>query len=133
MYMVVDMLASNDWCNRVGFSCTRLSTSILKLHAFLLETSLDGFWITVLMLTVFNRDNFVVVLLGQHFSIFDRLNRSVVMILVDLTVNGSGGLLMTVLLDFLVHDSGSNLFVHSGVMVTSFVPKEWDDKREAPK
>ena len=44
------------------------------------------------------------------------------MVLVDLTVDGSGGLLVTLLDDVLVDDGGSNLFVDSGVMVTSLVP-----------
>ena len=44
------------------------------------------------------------------------------MVLMDLTIDGSGGLLVTLLDDVLVHDGGSNLLVNGGVMVTSLVP-----------
>ena len=48
------------------------------------------------------------------------------MVLVHLTVDGSSCLLVTLLNDVLVYDSGSNLLVNSGIMVTSLVP-EADD------
>ena len=44
------------------------------------------------------------------------------MVLVDLTVDGGGGLLMTVLGDVLVHDGWGDLLVDGGVMVTCLVP-----------
>ena len=44
------------------------------------------------------------------------------MVLVNLTVNGSGDLFMLVLLDGLVHDGRGNLLVDGGVMVTRLVP-----------
>ena len=44
------------------------------------------------------------------------------MVLVDLTVDGGGGLLMTVLGDVLVHDGWGDLLVDGGVMMTCLAP-----------
>lgn len=122
--MMVDMLASNDWCNGVGFLGTSFGTSALKLQTLLFETSLYGFRVTVLVLTVLDRDHAVYVLLRQHLSVLDRLNRSVVMVLVHLSVDGGLSLLMTVCADFLIHNSRSYLFMDGGVMMTRLRPKD---------
>ena len=44
------------------------------------------------------------------------------MVLVHLAINGGLSLLMTLLNDLLVHNSGSDLLVNCGVMVTSVLP-----------
>jgi len=123
MNVVVNMLAGDDWCNRVCFFRATFSASILELRTFLLKTSLDGIWIAMLMLAVLNRDDVVSVLFREHLTILDWLHGRVVMVLVDLAVNGGRCLFMTGLLDFLIHNGGSNLLVHGGVMMASFVPK----------
>ncbi len=45
-----------------------------------------------------------------------------VMVLMNLTVDGSGGLLMVVFDDLLIHHGGSDLFVDSGLMMSCLVP-----------
>ena len=50
------------------------------------------------------------------------------MILVYLAVNGCLSLLMTLFDDLLVYNSGSNLLVDCGVMVTSLLPEQRSDK-----
>lgn len=57
------MLSSDDWCNRVALMRGTLGASVLKLQTLLLETGLDGFWVAVLVLTMLNRNNVVLVLL----------------------------------------------------------------------
>lgn len=46
-----------------------------------------------------------------------------VVVLVNFSVNGGGGFLVTSLCDSLVDDAGSNLLVDGGVMMTSLGPK----------
>lgn len=76
----------------------------------------------MVMFTVLNGNHVVRMLLGQNLTVLDRLNGCVKMILMNFTVNGSGGFLMTVFGDIFIHDSGSNFLVDSGVMVTGLVP-----------
>ena len=45
-----------------------------------------------------------------------------VMVLMNLPVDGSGGLLMTVFDDLLIHHGGSDLFMDSGLMISCLVP-----------
>ena len=119
MNMVVNMLAGNDWSNRVTLLLLD-GARALELGGFLFETSLNSLRVAVLVVTLLNADHVVRMLLRKHLAIFDRLNRGVIVILMDLTVNGGLGLLMTLLDNVLIHDSRSNFLVDSGVMVTSF-------------
>lgn len=77
-----------------------------------------------MVLSLLNRDYVVVVLFGEDLSILDGLDRGVVVVLVDLTVNGSLDLLMAGLLNSLVHNGWGNLLVDGGVMFTRLVPKD---------
>ena len=122
MYVVVNVLARDDRGGRVTLLGGADITSVLELQTFLLEASLDGAGIAVLVLAVLNGCHVVRMLLGENFSVLYRLNGSVIMVLVDLTVDGRGGLLMTVLGNVLIHDGGGDLLVDRGVMVTSLVP-----------
>ena len=119
MNVVVNMLAGNDWSNGVALLLLD-GARALELGSFLFETRLDSVRVAVLVVTLLNADHVVRVLLGKHLAILDRLDRGVVVVLMDLTVNGGLGLLMTLLNNVLVHGSRSNLLVDSGVMMTSF-------------
>ncbi len=119
---MVDMLASNDWCDGVALLCANLGTSRLELLTLLFETSLDSLVVTMMVLAVLHRDDVMSVLLGQHLAVLDRLYRGVVVILVHLTVDGSLSLLMTVLANLFVHNSGSDLLVNGRVMMTRLGP-----------
>ena len=76
----------------------------------------------MVMFTVLDGDHVVRMLLGQDLTVLDRLDGCVIVVLMNFTVNGSGGFLMTVFGDVFVHDGGCNFLVDSGVMVTGLVP-----------
>lgn len=118
---MVNVLASNDWGNGVGLFLGH-TTVALELSGFLFEAGFDSIGIAMLMVTFLDGDDVVMMFLGKDFTVLDRLNGGVVMVLVDLTIDGSRGLLVTLLNDGLVHDGGSNLLVNGGVVVTSLVP-----------
>jgi len=120
---MVDMLASDDWCNGVGLLCTSLGTSILELQTLLFETSLNGLGVAVDVLTVLDRDHVVFMPLRQHLAVLDRLDRSVIVILMHLSVDGGLSLLVTLLEDLLIHHSRSDLLVDGGIMVTRLGPE----------
>ena len=84
----------------------------------------------MMMLTALHGKNVVLVALRKYFTVFDGLNGGMVVILMDLTVNGGGSFFVTVLGDSLVGYRGSHLFVNGGVMVSSFGPEYVVSKSE---
>lgn len=54
----------------------------------------------------------------------DWLDRRVMMVLMNLTIDSSGGLFMTVFGDIFIYNRWSDRFMNSGVMMTSLVPME---------
>lgn len=68
--------------------------------------------------SVLDGDEVVVMLLGKDLAVLDGLNGGVVVVLVNLTVNGRGYVLMAVRGDGFVGDCWSNGLVDSGVVVT---------------
>ena len=145
MNVMVNMFASDHRCNGVTFLSSTLRTCILKLQTLLFQAGFNSGIIPMLEIAVFNGSHIMRVLLWQNFTIFDWLNGGVVMVLMDLAIDGSGGFLVAVFGDILVHDCGSDLLVNCGVMVTSLVPAycglasslryerlwNWRDKTEA--
>ena len=121
--MVVLMFASNDRCYRMAFRCYSLGTATLELSTLLLQTSLDSRNIAMMVFTVFNTGHTMLVLLGENLTILDRLDRGVIMILVDLAVDSSLSLFMALLDNVLLNDGWSDLFVDSGIMMTGLVPE----------
>lgn len=121
--VVVNMLASNDGGNRVSL-LFGYTTVALELSSFLLETGLDSLGIAVLVVTLLNGDDVVLMLFRKNFTVVHGLDRGVVMVLVNLAVDGSGSLFVTLLNDSLVHNCGSNFLVDGGVMFASLVPVE---------
>ncbi len=119
--MVMDVLASNDRCNGVGLLLLD-ATRALKLSSFLLKTGLHRFWVTVLEVTLLGTHHLVRVLLWQDFAILHRLNGGVVVVLVNLTIDNSLSLFMTLLDDVLVDHGRGNFLMNSGIMMTSFGP-----------
>lgn len=118
----MDVLASNGGRNGVALTSTAFCTGALELETLLFETSLDGGIVTVVLLALLDGGHLVNVLLWENFTVLDRLDRGVVVILVDLTVDGGGGLFVTVLGDILLHYSRGDLLVDGGVIVTGLVP-----------
>lgn len=123
MNMVMHVLASNDRCNRVGLLGSCFSAAVLELPTLLFQICRDSIRVAVLDLAILNGSHAVGVLLWKNFAIFDWLDRGVVMVLVDLTINGSLSLFMTLLDYLLLHNRGSDLLVDCGVMVTGLVPE----------
>lgn len=122
--MVVYMLASNDWSHGMRFLCAALITCALELQTLLFETGFDGLGVTVVMFTVLDRDDVVCMLLGQNLTVLDGLYGRVKVILVDFTINGRCGLLMTGLGHGLVDNGGRDLLVNCGIMMTRLGPIE---------
>ena len=124
MYVVVDMFSSNHWCHRVTLLGTTLCPRVLELCTLLFETSFDSLLVTMMMLPMLDRDHVMHVLFGKYFAVFDWLDRSMVVVLVHLTVDGGLSFFMANLCDILVHNSRCHFLVDSSVMVTSLVPSE---------
>jgi hypothetical protein len=99
-----------------------LCAAVTELSGLTFQTSLDGFRVTVTMFPVLDTNHVVGMLFGKNLAVQHGLNGGVVVVLVNLTVNGSGDLLMSRRLDGFLHDSGGNLLVDGGIMMTSLVP-----------
>lgn len=121
MDMVMDVLASNDWGNRVRLFLLD-ATRALELSRFLLETGLNSLGVAVLKVTLFGSHHLVSVLLWQDFAVLHRLNGSVVVVLVNLTVDDGLSLFMTLLNDVLVDHGWGDFLVDSGIMLTGLGP-----------
>jgi hypothetical protein len=72
--MVVDMLSSDDRCNGVALLNAAFGASVLELQTLLLEAGFDCFRVAVLMFTVLNRNDVVLVFFWEHFTVFDWLD-----------------------------------------------------------
>ena len=119
--MVVDMLASNDRCHRVCLLFLH-ATRALELSSFLLKAGLNRLWVAVLEVTLLGTHHLVSVLLWQDLAVLHRLNRGMVVVLVNLTVDDSLSLLVTLLDDVFVDHGRGNFLVDSGIMMTSLGP-----------
>lgn len=122
MDVMVNVLASNGWLDTLGDPRPSLDASALELARLLFETSLDGSGITVVVLTNLDGCHVVDVLLGQNLLVLDGLDGGVVMVLVDLTVDGGLHILVAGLDNLLLDDSGSYLLVDGGIVMTSLGP-----------
>lgn len=76
------------------------------------------------VLTMFDGKDVVLVLLREDLTVLHWLHGGMIVVLVDFTIDGGGGLLVTGFDDSLVDDSGCHFLVNGGVMVTSLVPGE---------
>ena len=124
MYVVVDVFSSNHWCHGVSLLGTTLYPCIFELCTLLLETCFNGPFIAVMVLPMLDGDNVVHMLFGKDFAVFDRLDRGMVVVLVQLTVDGGLSFFMANLYDLLLHNGRRHFLVDSGVMVTSLMPNE---------
>lgn len=122
--VVVDMLACDHWGNRVGLAGGPLNAGVTELSRLLFETGLDGSRITMVVLTLLDGNDVVLVGFRENLTILDGLDGGMEVVLVHLTVDGGLNFLMTCLLDGLVHDGRGNPLVNGGVMVTRLVPKD---------
>jgi hypothetical protein len=118
---VVHMFTSNRGRYTLTLSGSLDAPLVLELCLLLNKVPLGGVMVAVVKFTVLYGTELGLMLLGKHFTINDRLNSTVVVVLVDLLVYGSVDLLVYVRLDSLVSDGGSNSLVDCGVMVTRTV------------
>lgn len=116
--VVVDVLASYLRADLVRLGGGVGNALVLELSGLSCETALDVGLVTVLERSVLDGDEVVVMLLGEDLTVLNGLDGGVVVVLVNLTVNGRGYVLMSVRGDSLVGDCGSNGLVDSSVVVT---------------
>merc|ERR1711977_770292 len=102
--VLVDVLASNGWIGRRGVLGISDSTSILELGLLSCETLLDVLIVAVLQVTSLNAGHLVVMLL-----------------LVNLSVNSCGDILMLGACDVLLSDSRVDGLVDCGIMLSILV------------
>ena len=118
------MLASNDRCDGVSVCGLANDTLILELSSLAGETCFDLSSVTVVKLAALYSDEVVCVLLRKDLTVGDGLDRGVVVVLVNLFVDGSEDLLVLGLVDGLVEDGRCDTLMDGGVMVTSLGPGE---------
>lgn len=108
------MLAGDSRSSRLG--CASLGDDLLVLEGCELGayTALSLLLIVVAELAVLSWEQVVLVLLRQDLLCSDRLDGGVVMVLVNLTVDGGCDLLVLNGLDNLLDDGGVNDLVHLG-------------------
>jgi len=124
MDVVVNMLAGDGWFHALGHSGATLNASALEPSSLLFETSLDGSRISMAVFTGLNGGHVMNMLLWENLAILHRLDGGVIMVLVNLTIDGGLHILVTGLHDLLLDDGGSNLLVDGGVCFTSILKSE---------
>jgi len=130
--VVVNMLASNGWLGALSHLGSTLDTGALELTSLLLETSLDGSRIAVVVFTGLDRGHLVLVLFGEDLTVLHRLDGGVVVVLMNLTVDGFLHILVARLHHLLLDDGGGNLLVHGGVYLVSVVNSAMNRRSELP-
>ena len=116
--VVVLVLACNNGSDLAGSGALNLLDGVTVGSTLLGKASLDLVVVAVLVAAVLDRDDVLVVLGRKNLLVDDRLLGGVVVILVDLLVDGGDVLLVLLPLDGLVLDGRSNLLVNSGVVVS---------------
>jgi len=120
VYVVVDVLAGNGRCvDRCVLSWLTYGL-VLELSSRGGDLLLGVLVVTVIVSAVLYRDQVVVVLFWKNFLMLDRLDRCVIVILVNLLVDSDLSLLPALLVDSLVCDMGSDRLVYRGIVVTTF-------------
>ena len=104
----------------LGFT---LGASVSELGRFLLQTSLDSGSVSVVSFAMLNGHHLVLVLFWQNLTGLDGLDRGVVMVLVDLPVDGGLSLFMLVFVNTFLLDGRSNLLMYGGIIFSSLVPE----------
>ena len=87
--MVMSVLASDHRGLRMSVSGLAVGGGIPELSGLLLKLLLDGSRVAMVVLTVLDGDSLVLMNLGQNLTVLDRLDGGVVVVLVNLTVDGT--------------------------------------------
>jgi len=116
--VVVNVLTSNSSTLGSGVLSFSYSAGVLELSLLSGETLLDVGIISVLNVAVLDGSEFVGVLFWENLTIVDRLDRSVVMILMHLTIHSGCCVLVVGLGYVLVLDGWVDGLMDSGVMLS---------------
>ena len=111
------VLARNNGSDLAGSLAINLLGGVYVAGTLLSKTSLDLVVVAVLVAAVLNGDDIGVVLGRKNLLVDNRLLGGVVVVLVDLLVDGGDVLLVLLPLDGLVLDGRGDLLVNSGVVV----------------
>jgi len=111
------MLALNDRSTALGVLGVVHDTLIPELGLLGLQGALSLLVIAVVKLAVYDTSDVVLVLLREDLAVVDGLHLAVVVVLVNLLVDGCGDLFMAGGLDRLMLYCRSDLLVDSGVVV----------------
>ena len=117
--VMVHVLTANSWSLAGGVLALDTLGGVLELGRGLVQLAVDIALVAMLEVAVLNTDQVVVVLLWENLSVLDWLDGSVVVVLVNLLVDGSGDVVVVGAGDSLVLDCWCNLLVDGGVVVTS--------------
>ena len=121
-HVMMNVLRSCYWHN---LSCVLALNSLDMITEFclLVIDSMSCFlFIVMLEMTLFDWKNVAVMLLLECLRIGDRLDGSVVVVLVNFAVNGRDHFLMLLMRDGLMINCFLDLFMHSRIMMTVFDP-----------
>lgn len=116
--VVVNVLSTNGGSNTLAVGGFLDAPLISEAGLVLDKGSLSRIGVTVVELAVLDCSELGSVRLREDLAVIDWLDGAVVVILVNLLVDGSVDLLVYVRLHDLVMHSGSNCLVYGGVMVT---------------
>jgi len=116
--MVVDMLTCDVGVGRCGVLSATNFAGILELGLLGRETFLYVLVVAVLDVAVLNASHLVAVLFWEYLTVLDGLNGGVVVILVDLTVDRCGDILMSCGSNRLVLNRGVDGLVDGGIMLS---------------
>ena len=116
--VVVLVLACNNRVDLAGGGTLNAVNGVLVSSPLLGEASLNLVVATMLVAAVLNRDDVGVVLCGKDLTVEHGLLSGVVVVLVNLLVDGGGVLLVLLPLDSLVLNSRCDLLVDSGVVLS---------------
>ena len=126
VYMMMNVLASNSGSSTLAVSGSIYMTLVLEAGLLFDQVPLDRIVVTVIKFAVLNCAKFGSVLLGKNLTVLDRLDCTVVVVLVDFFVNSSLNFLVNMGLDNLMLYSRGNSFMDSGVMMSRLGHKVGD-------
>jgi len=119
--VVMNMLSTNRGCYALALGGTLNAAFVPELGLLLNEIPLGRVVVAVVKLAVLYGTKLGGVCLGENLTVLDGLNSAVVVVLVNLLIDGSVYLLMLVRLNSLVYYSRCNSLMNCGVMVAGLV------------
>lgn len=116
--MVVDMLAANGWSSAGGMLAFNLGLLILVLAGLGSQAFLHLARVVMLVGPLLSRHEAMMVLLRERLGVIHRLLCRVIVVLMNLTVNGRCGLIVLCTVDLLLLHSRGYLFVDASIVLT---------------